>query len=137
MVYSTEVWGSEQPYNPIKSHKDFFHRRMARGGHKLPKVSPGPAMLYRSMRATPERMACSHGGRPAAVFYPLCFSVKTHLQPQCVLLIYSSGFADKGRGRLSQMHLACLLSRLCASVARAAFFRVAVLRSCGLRSPPG
>jgi hypothetical protein len=33
------------------------HRRMARGGHGLPKVSPRPAMLYSSMpcsQATPE-----------------------------------------------------------------------------------
>jgi hypothetical protein len=35
----------------------FHHRRMARGGHGLPKVSPGPAMPYLSMpcgRATPK-----------------------------------------------------------------------------------
>jgi hypothetical protein len=33
------------------------HRRMARGGHGLPKVSPAPAMPYPSMpygQATPE-----------------------------------------------------------------------------------
>jgi hypothetical protein len=53
---------------------------MARGGHGLPKVSPGPAMPDPSTpwgRATPEKplrpfkgVALPQGGRPAAVFFP-------------------------------------------------------------------
>jgi hypothetical protein len=41
---------------PLDGH-DFTHERMARGGHGLPKVSPGPAMPNPSKpcgRATPE-----------------------------------------------------------------------------------
>jgi hypothetical protein len=54
-------------------------RRMARGGHGLPKVKPGPAISYPSTpygQATPQtdfsrfRVALMQGGRPAAVFYP-------------------------------------------------------------------
>jgi hypothetical protein len=55
---------------------------MARGGHGLPKVSPGPALpnpsrLYalhaghpRNSLTAVSRMARAPGGRPAAVFYP-------------------------------------------------------------------
>jgi hypothetical protein len=52
------------------------HKRMARGGQELPKVSSGPAMPYPltpCRRATPETaswVAHPQSGRPAVVFYP-------------------------------------------------------------------
>jgi hypothetical protein len=52
-------------------------RRIAKGGHGLPKVSPRPAMHDTSTPygwPTPETalsgVACPQGGRPAAIFYP-------------------------------------------------------------------
>jgi hypothetical protein len=52
------------------------HSRMARGGHGLPKVSPGPAIPYPSMpyrfRAGPSagRVACSYPfGHPTSYAY--------------------------------------------------------------------
>jgi hypothetical protein len=47
---------------------EFNHRRMARGGHGLPKVLPGPAMINRSMpcgRASPETVLWPFQGWPA------------------------------------------------------------------------
>jgi hypothetical protein len=56
---------------------DSCHGLMAGGGHKLPRVSPGPAMHYPFTlcgRATPKTavsgVARRHDGRPAAVSYP-------------------------------------------------------------------
>jgi hypothetical protein len=63
--------------------------RMARGGHGLPKVSPGSAMPYPSTpagRATPKTalgpmavsgVASPQGGRPAGVFYPFSHPTPT------------------------------------------------------------
>jgi hypothetical protein len=55
-----------------------WHERMARGGHRISKVSPGPAMANPSTpcgRATAEGatsgVAHPQGKRPAVVFYPL------------------------------------------------------------------
>jgi hypothetical protein len=47
---------------------------MARGGHGLPKVSPGPIMPYLFMHcrpATPEKALHSFQQWPATDFYPL------------------------------------------------------------------
>jgi hypothetical protein len=51
----------------------YEHKRMAWGGHELPKVSPGPAMPYLLGVAHPQ------GRRPAAVFYPLGHPTITRL----------------------------------------------------------
>jgi hypothetical protein len=48
--------------------RNHCHRLMAWGGHKLPKVSAGPAMPDLSM---PCGVAHPQGKRPAAVFFPM------------------------------------------------------------------
>jgi hypothetical protein len=58
---------------------------MARGGHGLPKVSLGPAMLYPSMPCgwpyDNFRDGRQHSGQPATIFYPLGYPMP-----------YASGF---------------------------------------------
>jgi hypothetical protein len=69
LLTENEKRESEHPSFPTASD----HGRTARSGHGLPKVSPGPAILYSSMpcgRATPG-VARMQGGQPAGVFYPL------------------------------------------------------------------
>jgi hypothetical protein len=58
-IYVVEIWYSHDFYD---SRRTDSHRGMAKGGHGLPKVIPGPAMPYPSTpckRATPET-----GSRP-------------------------------------------------------------------------
>jgi hypothetical protein len=60
-----------------------LYRRLARGGHALPKVSLGPTMPYpfTPCRRPPLKRPygcfmsdCPQGGRPAAIFYSLGYS---------------------------------------------------------------
>jgi hypothetical protein len=58
MSFKFNLWPNQSPENCLKNNKNNsdlawtsaprLHGRMARGGHGLPKVSPGPAMPYPS-----------------------------------------------------------------------------------------
>jgi hypothetical protein len=67
----------------VKQIKSSKHRRRARGGQGLPKVSLGLAMPYPSMpcrRATPVTALRPFQGRLAAVFYLLGHPTRTSME---------------------------------------------------------